>query len=137
MTDDAPPGTNVTAEVKVIEPGLVIERVFASALVVFKVKVALPFASLVPVTVAKVFPVPVLENVVPAWAGTGLLLASSNVTVTLDRVAPSAVIPVTPAMVEVAEAGTPGPTTMPVVKQAVVRPCVLSVALRNIVSALV
>ena len=127
----------MTEDVKVIEPGLVIESVLASAFVDFKVKVALPLASLVPLTVAKVLPVPVLENVVAAWLGTGLLFASSNVTVTLDKVAPSAVIPVTPAIVEVAEAGTPGPTTMPVVKQAVVRPCVESVALRYIVSALV
>lgn len=98
------PGSNTTVP-SVFATGVRIESVFVSAVVEASVHVATPLTS-VGEQAAIVLLVPVAPKV-GVRPSTGLLLASFNVTVTVDVDTPSATTGPVPVMVELAATGVP------------------------------
>ena len=98
------PGSNTTVP-SVLLTGVRIERLFVSAVVEASVHVATPLTS-VGEQAAIVLLVPLAPKV-GVRPSTGLLLASFNVTVTVDVATPSATIGPVPVMVEFAATGVP------------------------------
>jgi len=109
VEEDGVPAMKVTVLVTLVKPaGPEILIVFVSATVVLIVPVATPDAFVTDAGWTSVFPVPV-EAKVTLVPVTALLLASRSVTVTVEVVVPSAVIPLEgePEIVEFATVGAP------------------------------